>query len=71
MACNGYQLRSDVAAGKTVEVRRSEAAASRGQKSSAADLERLFLGAVEDWHRPKRLLPPFPAAVAPPPPPSE
>lgn len=58
-------------AGKTLEVRRSEAEASRGKKSSSRDLERLFLDAVEDWQRPKRNLPPMPMVAEVPPPPSK
>ena len=60
-----------MSAGKTIEVRRNEALASKGKKSSQRDLERLFLAAVTDGQRPKRLLPPLPSVVPPPPPPSE
>ena len=54
-----------------MEVRRSEAADARGKTPSAADLERLFMGAIEDRHRPYRRLPPMPGVVPPPPPPSK
>ena len=54
-----------------MEVRRSEAADARGKTPSSADLERLFMGAVEDRHRPYRRLPPMPGVVPPPPPPSK
>ena len=58
-------------AGKTLEVRRSEAADARGKTPSSADLERLFMGAVEDRLRPYRRLPPMPGVAPPPPPPSK
>ena len=54
-----------------MEVRRSEAADARGKTPSSADLERVFMGAVEDRHRPYRRLPPMPGVVPPPPPPSK
>jgi hypothetical protein len=59
------------AAGKTVEVRRSEAADARGRTPAPADLDRLFLGAAEDRLRPYMRLPPMPGVVPPPPPPSK
>ena len=58
-------------AGKTLEVRRSEAGGDRGKGSTARDLERLFLIAQEDRHRPRIGLSPLPMPVPPPPPPSE
>ena len=57
-------------AGKTVEIRRSEAAGDRGKASSQPDLERLFLTAVQDRHRPRINLAPLPAPVPPPKPPT-
>ncbi|EIE22978.1 CIA30-domain-containing protein [Coccomyxa subellipsoidea C-169] len=56
--------------GKTVEIRRSEAAGDRGKASSQPDLERLFLTAVQDRHRPRINLAPLPAPVPPPKPPT-
>ncbi|KAK9820647.1 hypothetical protein WJX81_005527 [Elliptochloris bilobata] len=64
-------LCSPAAAGKTVEVRRCEAADARGRTPSPADLERLFTCAVEDRLRPYRRLPPMPGVVPPPPPPGK
>ena len=58
-------------AGKTLEVRRSEAADARGRSPSPADMERLFLGSVLDRNRPRIALPPFPRAAPPPSAPSE
>ena len=58
-------------AGKTLEVRRSEAADARGRSPSPVDMERLFLGAVLDRHRPRVALPPFPKAAPAPPAPTE
>jgi hypothetical protein len=58
-------------AGKTIEVRRSEAGSARGRAPDQADLERLWLTAVPDRQRPRIALPPLPAPVPPPPPPSK
>ena len=58
-------------AGKTLEVRRSEAAAARGRPLNQADLERLWLSSMLDRHRPRINLPPLPSPVPPPPPPSQ
>ena len=58
-------------AGKTLEVRRSEAAGDKGRASTGQDLQRLFLLAQQDRHRPRIGLPPLPAPVPPPPAPSE
>ena len=62
---------SRAGAGKTLEVRRGEAADARGRTPSPADIERLFLGSVLDRHRPRVALPPFPKAAPPPAKPSE
>ena len=64
-------LSSRAGAGKTLEVRRSEAADARGKTPSPIDTERLFLGSVLDRHRPRVALPPFPKAAPPPAKPSE
>ncbi len=62
---------SRAGAGKTLEVRRSEAADARGKAPTPVDMERLFLGSVLDRHRPRVALPPFPKAAPPPAKPSE
>ena len=59
------QQASGVFAGKTVEVRRSEAAGDKGRASTPQDLQRLFLLAQEDRHRPRIGLPPLPRPRAP------
>ena len=58
-------------AGKTVEVRRSEAADARGVAPTSSDLERLFFTAVSDRRRLQAGLPLMPAVVPPPPPVTE
>ena len=58
-------------AGKTVEVRRSEAADARGVAPTSSDLEHLFFTAVSDRRRLQAGLPLMPAAVPPPPPVTE
>ena len=58
-------------AGKTFEARRSEAADARGRPMGPRHLTQAFLGLVEDRHRPRVGLWPFPKAVPPPPPPTE
>ena len=58
-------------AGKTLEVRRSEAGGDKVKGSSPRDLERLFLVAQQDRHRPCIGLSPLPMPVPPPPPPSQ
>ncbi|CAL8465559.1 g5095 [Coccomyxa elongata] len=63
-------LGTGASVGKTVEVRRSEAAGDKGKKPNLADLERLFLMTVEDRHRPRINLGPLPAPVPPPKPPT-
>ena len=63
--------RTVVHAGKTLEIRRSEAGGDKGKGSTAQDLERLFLLAEEDRYRPRIGLSPLPMPVPPPPPPSE
>ncbi|CAL5221994.1 g4282 [Coccomyxa viridis] len=64
-------LSTEASIGKTVEIRRSEAGGDKGKGSTAKDLERLFLIAQEDRHRPRIGLSPLPMPVPPPPPPSE
>ena len=66
-----FKSASLLCAGKTVEIRRSEAGGDKGKGSTAKDLERLFLIAQEDRHRPRIGLSPLPMPVPPPPPPSE
>ena len=48
-------------------MRRSEAAGDKGRASTPQDLQRLFLLAQEDRHRPRVGLPPLPGPVPPPP----
>ncbi|CAK0786611.1 hypothetical protein CVIRNUC_009825 [Coccomyxa viridis] len=60
-------LDTEASIGKTVEVRRSEAAGDKGRASTPQDLQRLFLLAQEDRHRPRVGLPPLPGPVPPPP----
>ena len=52
-------------------MRRSEAAGDKGRASTPQDLQRLFLLAQKDRHRPRIGLPPLPGPVPPPPAPSE
>ena len=59
------------AAGKTFEARRNESADARGRQMGARDFARAFLGLVQDRHRPRAGLWPFPKAVPPPSPPTE
>lgn len=63
-------LSTPEAAGKTIEVRRSEAADAKGQSDSAAQLRRLFYTSTEDRNRAQIGLPPMPKPVPPPPPPT-
>ena len=58
-------------AGKTVEVRRSEAVGDKGKSDTAAQLRRLFYISTEDRNRAQIGLPPMPKPVPPPPPPSK
>ncbi len=58
-------------AGKTIEVRRSEAADAKGKSDSAAQLQRLFYSSTQDRSRAQIGLPPMPKPVPPPPPPTE
>lgn len=58
-------------AGKTFELRRSEARDGRGKDMSERAWQQLFLGLSADRHRARAGLLPFPKAVPPPPPPSE
>ena len=58
-------------AGKTVEVRRIEAADAKGKSDSPAELKRLFYTSSEDRLRAGIGLPPMPKPVPPPPPPSQ
>ncbi len=58
-------------AGKTIEVRRSEAADAKGKSDSAAQLQRLFYSSTQDRNRAQIGLPPMPKPVPPPPPPTE
>jgi hypothetical protein len=58
-------------AGKTFELRRSEARDGRGKAMSERAWQQLFLGLSPDRHRARAGLLPFPKAVPPPPPPSE
>lgn len=58
-------------AGKTFELRRSEARDGRGKGMDARSWRQLFLGLALDRHRARVGLLPFPKAVPPPPPPSE
>ena len=60
-----------VAEGKTVEIRRSEAADAQGKSSDAFDILRLYLSAEKDANRTRAGLFPFPAPSAPPAPVSE
>ncbi|KAK9814216.1 hypothetical protein WJX72_002437 [[Myrmecia] bisecta] len=64
-------INSPAGAGKTIEVRRSEAAGDKGRGMTGADRLRLFLAAVPDSQRQRILLPPLPTPVPPPPPPSK
>eukprot|EP00882_Tetradesmus_deserticola_P007943 GHRQ01008363.1.p2 GENE.GHRQ01008363.1~~GHRQ01008363.1.p2 ORF type:complete len:175 (+),score=63.24 GHRQ01008363.1:870-1394(+) len=59
------------AAGKTLELRRSEAADAKGKAMSEAAFSRLFFKLALDRHRWRVGLQPFPRAVPPPPPPTE
>ncbi len=59
------------AAGKTIEVRRSEASDAQGKAMDAQETLRLFLGCVQDSRRQAIGLEPFPAPAPPPAPPSE
>ena len=61
------QEASGVLQGRRFEVRRSEAAGDKGRASTPQDLQRLFLLAQEDRHRPRVGLPPLPGPVPPPP----
>ena len=58
-------------AGKTIEVRRSEAAGDKGKTDTAAQLRQLFYTSTEDRNRAQIGLPPMPKPVPPPPPPSK
>ena len=73
--CNGtacYPLtRVVLNAGKTIEVRRSEAADAKGKSDSAAQLQRLFYSSTQDRSRARIGLPPMPKPANPPPPPTE
>jgi uncharacterized protein YbjT (DUF2867 family) len=62
-------LASPAAAGKTFELRRSEAADAQGIAPSAADTRRMFLALVSDARRPAYGIPPMPQPAPPPPPP--
>ena len=52
-------------------MRRSKAGGDKGKGSTVRDLERLFLTAQQDRHRPSIGLSPLPMPVPPPPPPSK
>ena len=58
-------------AGKTIEVRRSEAAGDKGKSDTVPQLQRLFYSSTEDRNRAQIGLPPMPKPVPPPPPPSK
>lgn len=58
-------------AGKTIEVRRSEAAGDKGKSDTTAQLRQLFYTSTEDRNRAQIGLPPMPKPVPPPPPPSK
>lgn len=60
-----------VTAGKTIEVRRLEAAGDRGKSDTVPQLQRLFYTSTEDRNRAQIGLPPMPKPVPPPPPPSK
>jgi uncharacterized protein YbjT (DUF2867 family) len=64
-------LGTPLAAGKTFELRRSEARDGRGKGMSERAWQQLFLRLSADRHRARAGLLPFPKAVPPPPPPSE
>lgn len=64
-------LSTPEAAGKTIEVRRSEAADAKGKSDSAAQLQRLFYSSTQDRSRARIGLPPMPKPANPPPPPTE
>lgn len=64
-------LKIATAEGKTVEIRRSEAADAQGKSSDAFDILRLYLGTEKDANRTRAGLFPFPAPSAPPAPVSE
>jgi hypothetical protein len=72
VALHDYPLtRLVLNAGKTIEVRRSEAADAKGKSDSAAQLQRLFYSSTQDRSRAQIGLPPMPKPVPPPPPPTE
>ena len=58
-------------AGKTIEVRRSEAVGDKGKSDTPEQLRRLFYISTEDRNRAQIGLPPMPKPVPPPPPPSK
>ncbi|KAA6425478.1 MAG: hypothetical protein FRX49_04376 [Trebouxia sp. A1-2] len=64
-------LSTPEATGKTIEVRRSEAADAKGKSDSAAQLQRLFYSSTQDRSRAQIGLAPMPKPVPPPPPPTE
>ncbi|GBF93005.1 hypothetical protein Rsub_05616 [Raphidocelis subcapitata] len=64
-------LTNPEAAGKTFELRRSEAADGAGAGNGPRQLNRLFLKLAPDANRWRVGLPPFPRAVPPPAPPTE